>query len=80
MATSSGSGCVWPESPGLQELVDDVVVLLELSRNDYAFRGVAASIRRGVRSRCVQFLVFSSALSNVPPARSIDSASVWSRL
>ena len=44
VATSSGSSCVWPESPGLQELVDDVVVLGELLRYDVAFRGVVASI------------------------------------
>ena len=44
MATSSGSSCVWPESTGLQELVDDVVVLGELLRYDVAFRGVVAPI------------------------------------
>ena len=44
VATSSGSSFVWPESPGLQELVDDVVVLSELLRYDVAFRGVVASV------------------------------------
>ena len=73
VATSSRSGCVWPESPGLQVLVDDVVVLVELSRYDDAFRGVMALIYAVVRAVGVFcFLVFSSALSNVRPTRSID--------
>ena len=50
VATSTGSGCVWPESPGLLVLVDDVVVLVELSTYDDEFRGVVAFIYAVVRA------------------------------
>ena len=50
VTTSSGSGCVWPESPGLQVLVEEVVVLVELSTYDDAFRGVVALIYAVVRA------------------------------
>ena len=50
LAMSSGDGCVWPESPGLQELLEEVVVLAEISRYDDALRGVVASIYTVVRA------------------------------
>ena len=80
MATSSGFGCVWPESPGLQVLAEEVVVSVELSTHDDAVRGVVALIFAVVRAVGVSlYLLFSLALSST--AHSLDRvASVWNRL
>ena len=50
VATSFGSGCVWPESPGQQVLVEEVVVSVELSTHDDAVRGIVALIFTVVRA------------------------------
>ena len=50
VATSSASSLVWPESPGLQELVEDVIVFGELLRYGLALRAVVATIYTVVRA------------------------------
>ena len=50
VATSSASSVVWPESPGLQELADDIIVYGELLRFGLALRAVVATIYTVVRA------------------------------
>ena len=80
VATSSASSLVWPESPGLQELVDDVIVFGELLRYGLALRAVVATIYTVVRAAGVSSSYSSHRAQQRLPTRSIDPASVWSRL
>ena len=80
VVSSSGSGGVWPESPGLQELLEKVVVLVQLARYDDALRGVVATIYTVVRAVGVSSS-YSSHRAQQRTSRSFNrSASVWSRL
>ena len=80
VATSSGSGCVWPESPGQQVLVEEVVVSVELSTHDDAVRGVVALISPWCAQEvCLVFVLLIGAQQRT--AHSFDRVpSVWSRL
>ena len=73
-APSSASGCVWPESPRLQVLLELPVVSFEFSAHDDAFRGVVALPLAVVRAVCVRLaspavpLAISLILSSIPPS------------